>query len=73
MKKHKKSVIIGIIVLLFAIIVGFVFFRPSQEHAGKIIGPNPNNIPKNKLPICDFDGSRFITQPCYSPPGSAYF
>lgn len=39
---------------------------------GTVQGPNPKNIPEDKLPECDFWGGGFVEEPCYSPPDAFY-
>lgn len=76
-----KKVLLGllIIVLVLASVLTFLLTRSnatdnsnSNNLPGKVIGPNPQNIPEDQLPVCNFTGANFVEQPCYSPPGSIY-
>jgi hypothetical protein len=74
MKSKKK--LFALILAMFAIGLSiFLIYNKHQKSLdlpGDVIGSNPNHIPKDQLPICDFTGARFIKEPCYSPPGSVY-
>lgn len=68
-----------LLVLLLLVGGGFALgYRTSERHhrvddmPGTVIGNNFRGIPESKLPECDFDGSRFLQEPCYSPPGMLY-
>ena len=73
--KHKKIVAISLILIVILLGVSLLVFyqRQARDLPGDVIGPNPNHIPENKLPECNFNGADFVEQPCYSPPNSFYF
>ena len=74
MKNKKKfAAIIFVLIVLFLATFLVLNNRNSGDLSGKVIGPNPSNIPENKLPVCNFDGTRFVEEPCYSPPDAGYF
>ncbi len=49
---------------------------PSYNHGdGKILGPNPNNLPKEKVPPCKEGGAGGISdtpRPCFKPESTIY-
>jgi len=59
---------------LLAAVLGLVavLYGNRGDLPGHVEGPNPDNIPENQLPVCNFDGSKFLEEPCYSPPGKVY-
>ena len=80
--KNKNRPYLAIVVMLVIIAVAVAGFMQIASHqnpksndrdlSGSVIGNNPDNIPKQDLPICNFDGSKFLKEPCYSPPGAMY-
>lgn len=79
MKNKKALIMLGMATLIVVSVLLFLYVRNNSNDRsnldnlpGKVIGPNPQNIPENQLPICNFTGAGFVKQPCYSPPGSVY-
>ena len=73
MGNKRKLLLIGSVVVMLALAFVLWTHYINRDLPGKVIGPNPNNIPEGKLPICNFTGSGFVEEPCYSPPDSVYF
>ena len=74
-RQHKRLLIYLVIIvalLAAATLYGPFYRRFIHNMPGDVIGTNAKHIPKSKLPICEFDGSHFVREPCYSPPGSIY-
>lgn len=71
--RNKKLLIIALLltVLIFLTFV-MLINQKSGDLPGKVIGPNPHNIPEKELPTCNFTGAGFVEEPCYSPPDSLY-
>ena len=72
-----------IIALLIAAFVGYTYYQDnmvsypedSNELRGEVIGPNSENIPKDKLPLCQpgpAGGINDTPQPCFSPEDAIY-
>lgn len=73
-KPTLKILALSVAVIAVAICLAFLYHsaRSDSDLPGSVIGNNPNNIPKKDLPVCDFDGTKFVEKPCYSPPGTLY-
>jgi hypothetical protein len=66
---------VKLLIFIVALMVLLLATMETYEHfkfPGNVNGKKPWYTLKSSLPECNFDGSKFIETPCYSPPGRFY-
>lgn len=70
MRSYKKILGAVIIILLLAILG--LFSYEDIHYPGQVQGTASWYQLKSSLPVCSFNGSKFLETPCYVPPHTAY-